>query len=70
MGEPVRLAHETRGYRAVAIVTPRGTVTDLRVEYEHPGTDTTVRIDAAYVGGDDELGDPSWLGEARNATAG
>jgi hypothetical protein len=47
-GRPRALDHETRGYRAVAVVQPDGFVRSLDVMYEHPRTGTAVRVSVRY----------------------
>lgn len=68
VGDPVALDHDVTDYRAVALVTPGGTVTNLWVTYDHPGTSTTVRVHLAYYSGDEDLTVPKWLAAARNET--
>jgi len=47
-GQPRRLDHDSRDYRAVAVVTPDGFIERLEVEYTHPPTGTTVRVGVRY----------------------
>ena len=69
-GEPRRLSHDTRSYRAVAVVAPEGFVRRLAVEYVHPRTGTTVRVTVRYGREPAAVAAPEWYGTARNRTTG
>ncbi len=56
------LDHETRDYRAVAVVEPDGWVTALRVTYTHPHTGARVAVTAGFDRGPVAVDAPGWYG--------
>jgi len=64
-GQPRRLDHESRDYRAVAVVTPDGFVERLDVEYTHPPTGATVRVSVRYGRTVAGVEPPAWYEAAR-----
>lgn len=67
-GRPRALNHETRGYRAVAVVRPDGFVRSLEVTYDHPRTGTTVRVSVRYEQSVASVAPPEWYETARERT--
>jgi hypothetical protein len=64
-GRPRRLDHDSRDYRAVAVVTPDGFVGRLDVEYTHPRTGATVRVSVRYDRTVAAVEPPAWYETAR-----
>jgi hypothetical protein len=67
-GRPRALDHETRGYRAVAIIRPNGFVRSLNVTYEHPRSGTTIRVSVRYERSVASVVPPEWYETARERT--
>jgi hypothetical protein len=67
-GRPRRLNHDTRDYRAVALVAPDGFVSSLTVSYDHPRTGTTVRVTVRYDRSAVTVEPPGWYATARERT--
>lgn len=67
-GQPRRLDHDTRDYRAVALVAPDGFVSSLAVSYDHPRTGTTVRVTVRYDRSAVTVEPPDWYATARKRT--
>ncbi len=59
-GEAHGLDHETRDYRAVAVVEPDGWISALRVSYIHPRTGARVDVIAGFDRGPVAVDAPSW----------
>ncbi|ESS04475.1 MAG: hypothetical protein A07HR67_00761 [uncultured archaeon A07HR67] len=62
-GEPLALDHETRDYRAVAVVTSDGWIGVLRVSYRHPDTGARVVVRVRYVRSPGAVESPGWYDE-------
>jgi len=69
-GEPRRLDHDARDYRAVALVTGRGFIAELLVTYAHPETGATVRVTVRYDRSGVAVTSPEWYGTALARTDG
>jgi hypothetical protein len=67
-GEALGLDHDTRDYRAVAVVTADGFVTDLDVRYVHPRTGLTVHVRVVFDRRSVTVDRPTWYDDARNRT--
>jgi hypothetical protein len=67
-GRPRGLNHDTRDYRAVAVVRPDGFVDSLAVRYDHPRTGTTVRVTVQYERSVTRVAPPAWYETARERT--
>jgi len=62
-GEALALDHETRDYRAVAVVAPDGWISSLRVSYRHPDTGARVVVRVLYVRSPGAVDPPEWYEE-------